>query len=118
LLVGGNRPKALAEYLEASKLDPSRPETFELIGRIYLKQGRKPKQLTILKLRCDLSLDAKPLQTRLIKPVNSSGQESEIYYGRCPPKRTTGEIFGWMVYDWANSAFFTVVVGVLIGPTC
>jgi UMF1 family MFS transporter len=26
------------------------------------------------------------------------------------------EIFGWMVYDWANSAFFTVVVGVLIGP--
>jgi MFS transporter, UMF1 family len=26
------------------------------------------------------------------------------------------EIFGWMVYDWANSAFFTVVVGVLLGP--
>ena len=26
------------------------------------------------------------------------------------------EIFGWMIYDWANSAFFTVVVGVLIGP--
>lgn len=26
------------------------------------------------------------------------------------------EIFGWMVYDWANSAFFTVVIGVLIGP--
>src|SRR5687767_6427224 len=26
------------------------------------------------------------------------------------------EIFGWMVYDWANSAFFTTIVGVLIGP--
>jgi UMF1 family MFS transporter len=26
------------------------------------------------------------------------------------------EIFGWMMYDWANSAFFTTVVGVLIGP--
>ena len=26
------------------------------------------------------------------------------------------EIFGWMLYDWANSAFFTVVIGVLIGP--
>jgi MFS transporter, UMF1 family len=26
------------------------------------------------------------------------------------------EVFGWMVYDWANSAFFTVVVGVLVGP--
>lgn len=25
-------------------------------------------------------------------------------------------IFGWMVYDWANSAFFTTVVSVLIGP--
>ena len=26
------------------------------------------------------------------------------------------EIVGWMLYDWANSAFFTVVIGVLIGP--
>lgn len=26
------------------------------------------------------------------------------------------EIFGWMLYDWANSAFFTTVIGVLIGP--
>ena len=25
------------------------------------------------------------------------------------------EIFGWIVYDWANSVFFTTVVGVLIG---
>lgn len=26
------------------------------------------------------------------------------------------EIFGWMVYDWANSAFYTTVIGVLIQP--
>lgn len=26
------------------------------------------------------------------------------------------EIFGWMLYDWANSAFFTTIVGVLLGP--
>jgi UMF1 family MFS transporter len=26
------------------------------------------------------------------------------------------EIFGWIMYDWANSAFFTTTVGVLIGP--
>jgi UMF1 family MFS transporter len=32
------------------------------------------------------------------------------------PRNDRKEIFGWMLYDWANSAFFTVVVGVLIGP--
>ncbi|MEK7855490.1 MAG: MFS transporter, partial [Acidobacteriota bacterium] len=32
------------------------------------------------------------------------------------PKNDRKEIFGWMVYDWANSAFFTTTVGVLIGP--
>ncbi|PYS98931.1 MAG: MFS transporter [Acidobacteria bacterium] len=32
------------------------------------------------------------------------------------PHNDRREIFGWMVYDWANSAFFTVVIGVLIGP--
>lgn len=26
------------------------------------------------------------------------------------------EIFGWMIYDWANSAFYTTVIGVLLGP--
>src|SRR5688572_15813687 len=25
-------------------------------------------------------------------------------------------IFGWLTYDWANSAFYTTVVSVLIGP--
>jgi len=32
------------------------------------------------------------------------------------PRNDRKEIFGWMLYDWANSAFFTVVVGVLVGP--
>jgi len=31
-------------------------------------------------------------------------------------KNNRKEIFGWMMYDWANSAFFTTTVGVLIGP--
>lgn len=31
-------------------------------------------------------------------------------------KNDRQEIFGWMMYDWANSAFFTTIVGVLIGP--
>ncbi len=33
-----------------------------------------------------------------------------------PQKNDSREIFGWMLYDWANSAFFTTVIGVLIGP--
>ena len=32
-----------------------------------------------------------------------------------PQKNDRREIFGWIVYDWANSVFFTTVVGVLIG---
>ncbi len=33
-----------------------------------------------------------------------------------PPKNDRKEIFGWMMYDWANSAFYTTVVAVLLGP--
>lgn len=36
--------------------------------------------------------------------------------GNKPEKNNRTEIFGWMMYDWANSAFFTTIVGVLIGP--
>jgi MFS transporter, UMF1 family len=32
------------------------------------------------------------------------------------PKNDRKEIFGWMLYDWANSAFYTTVVAVLVGP--
>ena len=31
-------------------------------------------------------------------------------------KNNPREVFGWMMYDWANSAFFTTVVGSLFGP--
>jgi UMF1 family MFS transporter len=31
-------------------------------------------------------------------------------------KNDRKEIFGWMMYDWANSAFYTTVVAVLLGP--
>lgn len=32
------------------------------------------------------------------------------------PKNDRREIFGWITYDWANSAFYTIVVTVLCGP--
>jgi UMF1 family MFS transporter len=32
-----------------------------------------------------------------------------------PQKNDSREIFGWITYDWANSVFFTSVVGVIIG---
>src|SRR5687768_12190325 len=31
-------------------------------------------------------------------------------------KNDPREIFGWKMYDWANSAFFTTVVGALFSP--
>ena len=31
-------------------------------------------------------------------------------------KNDPREIFGWKMYDWANSAFYTTVVGALFGP--
>jgi MFS transporter, UMF1 family len=33
-----------------------------------------------------------------------------------PPKNHPRELFGWKMYDWANSAFSTTVVGALYGP--
>ena len=33
-----------------------------------------------------------------------------------PPINDRREIFGWTMYDWANSAFSTTVVTVLLGP--
>jgi MFS transporter, UMF1 family len=31
-------------------------------------------------------------------------------------KNNPREVFGWLMYDWANSAFYTTVVGALFGP--
>src|SRR5437773_2206128 len=33
-----------------------------------------------------------------------------------PDKNNPREIFGWKMYDWANSAFYTTVVGALFSP--
>src|SRR5215510_14990633 len=33
-----------------------------------------------------------------------------------PGKNDPREIFGWKMYDWANSAFYTTVVGALFSP--
>ncbi len=33
-----------------------------------------------------------------------------------PPPNDPREVFGWIVYDWANSAFVTTVSTVLLGP--
>ena len=33
-----------------------------------------------------------------------------------PPINDRRELFGWYIYDWANSAFYTTVVTVLMGP--
>ena len=33
-----------------------------------------------------------------------------------PGKNNPREIFGWKMYDWANSAFYTTVVGALFSP--
>ena len=36
--------------------------------------------------------------------------------GRAAPANDRREIFGWIMYDWANSAFYTTVVSTLLGP--
>src|SRR5690606_33163982 len=33
-----------------------------------------------------------------------------------PAKNDRREVIGWLTYDWANSAFYTTVVSVLVGP--
>ncbi|MDQ3633935.1 MAG: MFS transporter [Acidobacteriota bacterium] len=41
---------------------------------------------------------------------------TEIIESQTLPKNDRREIFGWVTYDWANSAFYTIVVTVLCGP--
>ncbi|MGI8542392.1 MAG: MFS transporter [Aridibacter sp.] len=41
---------------------------------------------------------------------------TEIIESQTLPKNDRREIFGWITYDWANSAFYTIVVTVLCGP--
>src|SRR5262245_6072983 len=47
--------------------------------------------------------------------VTSDGTRAHAN-SRTSEKNHPREIFGWKMYDWANSAFFTTVVGALFGP--
>lgn len=55
-----------------------------------------------------------PKAGRAAKPKRSSSSRKGT------PERSDvndkREIFGWLMYDWANSAFYTTVVGALYGP--
>jgi MFS transporter, UMF1 family len=41
---------------------------------------------------------------------------TEVSTSISPDKNDRREIFGWKMYDWANSAFYTTVVGALFSP--
>ena len=41
---------------------------------------------------------------------------STTFMQRHIDKNNPRELFGWKMYDWANSAFYTTVVGTLFGP--
>ena len=45
-----------------------------------------------------------------------SAPTGEPHSERQLPKNNSREIFGWKMYDWANSAFSTTIVGALFGP--
>ena len=44
------------------------------------------------------------------KPLPHNGEGSSF------PKNNPREVFGWKMYDWANSAFSTTIAGALFGP--
>ena len=49
--------------------------------------------------------------------MNSAATEvSSSISDQTPDKNNAREIFGWKMYDWANSAFYTTVVGALFSP--
>jgi MFS transporter, UMF1 family len=49
--------------------------------------------------------------------MNSAQTEASIDSSiRTQDKNNPREIFGWKMYDWANSAFYTTVVGALFSP--
>jgi UMF1 family MFS transporter len=49
--------------------------------------------------------------------MNSAGTEVSIdQRNRTLDKNDPREVFGWKMYDWANSAFYTTVVGALFSP--
>ncbi|HZH30670.1 MAG TPA: MFS transporter [Pyrinomonadaceae bacterium] len=45
-----------------------------------------------------------------------AGSAPQQFHPRPGGKNDRREVFGWMMYDWANSAFSTTVAGVMLGP--
>jgi UMF1 family MFS transporter len=48
--------------------------------------------------------------------MNPAQTEVSIDHSQRLNKNNPREIFGWKMYDWANSAFYTTVVGALFSP--
>ena len=48
--------------------------------------------------------------------TDAAPREAGAHAPDAEPPNDRREIFGWMMYDWANSAFFTTVVGAMYGP--
>jgi UMF1 family MFS transporter len=48
--------------------------------------------------------------------TSSTDPSAEQPFRRRSDKNDPREIFGWKMYDWANSAFYTTVVGALFSP--
>jgi MFS transporter, UMF1 family len=46
----------------------------------------------------------------------SSAESDEVNPADTVAKNNPRELFGWKMYDWANSAFYTTVVGALFSP--
>jgi MFS transporter, UMF1 family len=46
------------------------------------------------------------------QPIPLLEPQAIHHFGKNNPR----EVFGWKMYDWANSAFYTTVVGALYGP--
>src|SRR5216683_3289800 len=46
----------------------------------------------------------------------TAAQDSANSASPARDKNDPREVFGWKIYDWANSAFYTTVVGALYGP--
>src|SRR4030095_2620431 len=49
----------------------------------------------------------------MTSPTNSENNSAKAHAG---DKNNASEVFGWKMYDWANSAFYTTVVGALFSP--
>ena len=54
---------------------------------------------------CNLTYFTKHLLNKILRTTSSTD----------PIKNDRKELFGWVIYDWANHAFFTLVLGVLVG---